>query len=87
MSDSQPKRSFTIQVHPIIESVVIKDLDADTTSQQIKNKYAAIVARKYNSSESELLSSVQRVIPFTPVRPLASGACPDYYPWETADTF
>ena len=68
MSKPQSKRSFTIQVHPIIETVVLKNLDDDTTSEQIMNKYASITAKKYQFDKNELLESLERVVPFTPVR-------------------
>jgi len=55
MSQSQSKRYFTIQVHPIIESVVLKNLDEDTTSEQIMSKYASITAEKYQLNKNELL--------------------------------
>lgn len=71
---SESKQSFKVQVHPIIEEIVIKDLDGEETGNDILDKYAAVAAKKYNIKEDDIRETLKGVIPFTPVGPAPDGA-------------
>jgi hypothetical protein len=75
MSNSQSKRAFTIQVHPIIETVILRNLDDNTTSEQVMSKYASITAEKYGFDKKKLLGSMEGVVPYTPVRSVGVYHC------------
>ena len=61
-------------MHPIIEEIVIEDLDGEETGNDILDKYAAVAAKKYNIKEDDIRETLKGVIPFTPVGPAPDGA-------------
>ena len=69
MSDSELERTFKIQLHPIIDSIVIDNLDGETTAKEILDKYAAEIAKKFHCKESDIRDSLNHIMPFTPVKP------------------
>ena len=71
---SESKRTFKIQVHPIVESIVIEDLDGEITGNDILDKYAAVAAKKFNVKERDIRDTLNQVLPFTPVGPAPDGA-------------
>ena len=71
---SESKKSFKVQVHPIIEEIVIEDLDGEETGNDILDKYAALAAKKYIYEEDDIRETLKGVIPFTPVGPAPDGA-------------
>ena len=71
---SESKRTFKVQVHPIIEDIVIEDLDGEETGNDILDKYAAVAAKKYKVKEGDIRETLKQVIPFTPVGPAPDGA-------------
>ena len=79
------KRSFTIQVHPVIETVVLENLEENTTSLQIMDMYASITAEKYQFDKKKLFESLLRVVPFTPIQ--SDSVYHTHKPWEIADMF
>ena len=61
------KRSFTIQVHPVIETIVLENLDKNTACEEVMDMYASITAKKYQFDKKKLLDSIEHAVPFTSV--------------------
>ena len=69
----ESKRTFKIQVVPIVENAVIEDLDGEITGNDILDKYAAVAAKRYTTNEKDIRDTLIQVIPFTPVGPAPDG--------------
>ena len=92
MSDSESKlerkRTFKMQLHPIVDSIVIHNLDGETTAKDILDKYAAETAKKFHCKESDVRDSLNGIIPFTPVKHAPDeSARPSFIVGKYADIF
>lgn len=70
MSES---KTFKVQVHPMIESIII-ELDGELTSDNLLDEYTTVAAKRYGCKEEVLRDTLKQAIPFTPVYPAPDGA-------------
>ena len=82
---SESKRTFKLQLLPIVDTIIINNLDGETTANDILDKYAAATAKKFDFKERDIRDSLDQIIPFTPVGPAPDSARPIVYCGKKAD--
>lgn len=70
MESSDPRpRHITVEMHPLLQKVVLSDVEESMTANDLLDKYGAKLEKQYHLEKGAVRNECTGVIPFNPAHP------------------